>query len=642
MQNTWNILPTKVKLLGILGIIVLLIVGFSLATKPKLPSSQKEVSTTPQSTQKVTNLVPKPSDAGKRIEGQIIVKFKPNVTEQQIAIYLQPYQAKVTSKIEALHRYVIQVPAGQEDSILKKLSDDQLVEDAEPDYEIQADFVPNDPLYTSQWGLSNKGQAIKTITGKAGADVKAELAWNVTKGNNVKVAVIDSGINLNHPDFAGQIVGQKVYITSSVEDMFGHGTHVAGAIAALGNNSQGITGVCPECKLLIAKALNDQGTGSSSNVASAMTWAADQGAKVINISAGGNIPTQTIQDAVAYATGKGVVVVSSAGNEGDTIMTYPGAFDSVVSVAATDNKDLLASFSTRGTWVKVAAPGVNMMSTFPTHTFVLQNQQVKMNNDFLSGTSMAAPIVSGVVGLIWASPYGTTNTAVTQRLYTTADKISGTGTYWEYGRINAAKAVGAGEVAPTAVPTKATTTPTNVPTQAEPTDEPTTAVPTDELLSPTPTGPLPTFTCLGACVTPSPSVSAATPTPILGQGGQVPSDHPAKQCKKGLLSGGSPCKTHKSSHGGLLQLIIQILQAIFGLLGIGGGSGANPSTPAPTVAVIPTTEPQITTPPIDQITPTEEPEPTEEPTPTEELTPTVEPTPTGGLTNASFPSRRGD
>jgi thermitase len=663
----------------IVGIIaVILLIGIIFVRSA--PKKEQPIQAPPQSTEKVTNLVPKPSSPGKRIEGQIVVKFKANLTDVQINQYLQSYQAKIIKKIEGINRYVIQVPAGQEDTVLQQLSKDQIIENAEPDYEMHADFVPNDPLFSSQWGLANTGQAILTKSGKSGADIKAETAWNVTRGNGIKVAVIDSGINLNHPDFVGQIVAQRAYVANTVEDDYGHGTHVAGAIAALGNNAQGVTGVCPECKLIIAKVLDGQGTGSSSNVAAAMVWAADQGAKVINISAGGKSPTQTMQDAVDYVNSKGGIVVCSAGNDGDTVMTYPSALDSVVSVAATDNKDLLASFSTRGTWVKVAAPGVDIMSTLPTHTFNLQTQEpLKTTNDYLSGTSMAAPIVSGVLGLVWASPYGTSNTAVIQRLYTTADKTSGTGTYWAYGRVNAAKAVGADAV-----------TPTPEPTQLSPTAFPT------EGATPTVSAPLPTFTCLGACVTVSPSpalspteeehltaeptepsVPQAIPTPAIGT--FIESIFKTKNCPgtPGLMSafnkkGGKYGEKGGYSKGGkggyqkggykkggygnannckkqalleqLAKLITQLLAILF------GQPQPQPApAPVPTPEISPTCTPRpacLDATPACQIPITDDmcppPSPTSELSPTEEPTLTEEPSPTQDISQNSFPSKRGD
>lgn len=499
MENTnppqQHLLPLNVKLLGLGAALAIVIIGIFIASIATRPSHQGQPAPTPslqKSTAPVTNLIPKPSGQQKIVEGQIIVRFKDGVSSGQINIDLQQYQAKIIRQIPALHRTVIQVPTGQEDLVLQKLSQDKLIEEAEPDQVMHADFTPNDPLYPQQWGLANTGQSIENRTGQPGDDIKAERAWDITRGNGVKVAVIDSGIDLNHPDFAGKIIAQKIYITDTLDDQYGHGTHVAGAIAGTGNNGQGITGVCPECQLMIAKALNDQGIGPESGIAEAITWAVDNGAKVINISAGGDKLTQTIQAAIDYAHANGSIIVCSSGNNGDTIKTYPAALDSVVSVAATDNRDQLASFSTYGSWVKVAAPGTNMMSTLPTHAFSLQRETtpaLSTTYDFLSGTSMSAPIVSGTLALIWASPYGTSNTAVINRLYTTADKIAGTGLYWAYGRINAAKAVGAD-----ATPTQPTST--NTPLSIDP---------TMQLDTPTPTPPSPSFTCLGACITPSPS-----------------------------------------------------------------------------------------------------------------------------------------
>jgi thermitase len=582
-----NVVPLNVKLLGLGAALAILFIGIFIASVSTRSSSQKQPTPTPH---QVTNLVPKPSHRPSRVEGQIIVKFKDGITSGQINSDLELYQAKIIRQIPALRRTVIQVPAGQEDIILQKLSQDKLIEQAEPNHTMYADFKPNDPLYAQQWGLSNTGQSIGNSKGQAGDDIRVEQAWNVTRGNGVKVAVIDSGIDLNHPDLAGKVIAQNVYATNTIDDQFGHGTHVAGGIVANGNNGQGISGVCPDCKLIIAKALDQQGMGDEAAVAEAITWATDQGAKVINISAGGDTLTSTMQDALTYANSKGSIVVCSAGNDGNSVQTFPAGSDLVVSVAATDNKDKLANFSTYGSWVKVAAPGVDIMSTLPTHAFNLQKESpLATTNDYLSGTSMAAPIVSGTLALIWASPYGTSNTAVINRLYQTADKISGTGTSWKYGRINVSKAVGADN----------TPTPTNpAPTQ---TPEPSFA-PTESIETPTPTPPSPTFTCLGACVTPS-----TTEIPTLVIPTAIP-QHPTPQTINSSIDLSSifqlitqpsqnPCTHHhhhyhhkcrddsRGTQDGLLAILLQLLQQLFTLFG--GGITPPPPGPAPT-ATLPT------------------------------------------------------
>jgi len=389
------------------------------------------------------------------VEGQIVVKFKDGLTDAVITQELVKYKAYVKSRNSAVSTTVITVPVGQEENVRAQLVKDGLVKFAEQDYVMHAQVAPNDTSFANQWGLSNSGQNIKGQTGTAQNDIHAVAAWEVTKGSGVKVAVLDTGIDLSHPEFVGKIAIQKVFNTSSIDDQFGHGTHVAGIIAADTNNSQGIAGTCPECQLMIVKVMDDSGSGPYSLIADGITWSADNGAKVISMSIAGQSFSQLLQDAVNYAWSKGVVIVAAAGNCGGSNfsangctsqnpMEYPGALTNVVSVGNTDNKDQKSVTSNYGSWVKIAAPGTNIFSTLPTHTYAMQpGHGTALNYDYLTGTSMSAPMVAGVAALIWSTPYGTSNQAVVDRLYATADKIAGTGTFWQNGRVNAASAVGA-------------------------------------------------------------------------------------------------------------------------------------------------------------------------------------------------------
>ena len=268
---------------------------------------------------------------------------------------------------------------------------------------------------------------------------------------------MDTGIDQAHPDLP---IGEKVVLqkdftgSGSVNDFYGHGTHVSGIVSATTNNSAGVAGTCPDCRLLNGKVLNDSGSGVYSWITNGIICAADNGAKVINMSLGGSVPSKTLEKAVNYAWGKNVVVVAAAGNSGNPSKTYPGAYTNAIAVAATDNQDNKASFSEYGSWVDVAAPGVNVYSTFPTHPFYLQTEYGRSENyDFGSGTSMATPMTSGVVALIWSTGKYTYASDVRSRLELTADKISGTGTYWLAGRINAGNAVDDSYVLPSPTPT---------------------------------------------------------------------------------------------------------------------------------------------------------------------------------------------
>ncbi len=497
--------------------------------------------------------------------GQILVKFKSDVSAERITKRLGELHASIKSTIIGIGTSVISVPPGKEEEIIQILSHDELVEYAEPDYIQSINMTPNDPSFGLQWGLLNTEQKVDNKKGITTADIDVDKAWDVSTGEGVKVAVIDSGVDTAHPDLAGKIVLQKVFATSSIDDKLGHGTHVAGTIAGVVNNSQGIAGVCPGCQLIIGKALDDDGNGQTGTIAQAITWAVDNGAQVVNLSEGGAQNSQTQASAITYAQGKGAVVVGAAGNSGSQSLFYPAAISSVLSVAATTNLDQKASFSNYGSWVDVASPGQAIYSTLPTHAYNMQQEfpSLKLNYGYLSGTSMATPIVSGIAALVWTTPFGTSQTAVIDRITSTADKIAGTGQYWQYGRVNAAKAVGYTGVTPTAtVPPTATTAPTSAatPVPTGVTVIPTTGVTEEPTEVPLPTtSPTlwvnPTFvcvdsgTCLSAGPTEEPSITGdpdfLTPEPTVP--GQLPDDRELPR------------------HPGLLGLLFALLWFLFQL-----------------------------------------------------------------------------
>jgi len=458
-----KLLNNKLLLIG-LGVIALIgLLFITINATQNLPASAPAPTQTPLQPKAAT--IPPPVK-DKPVPGRIIIKFKPQYTQAQINEHLKQYNASIIKNIEGINQTVVKVPAGQEDTIIKQLQNDPYIQTSQRDYTTHAFFVPNDPGFTVQYALNNTGQAVLGHTGKAQADIRVESAWDVTKGNGVRVAILDTGINLNQPDLAGKVIAGKWFTSggpSSVEDGNGHGTHVAGIIAADTNNGMGVAGVCPGCQLIIVKVLDDSGAGTTSDATAGITWAADQGAKVINMSLGTTDPqTESLYaQAINYALSKGAIVVAAAGNDGTNEPNYPAAVPGVVSVAATTNTDQKASYSNYGSSVQIAAPGDNILSTGPTHSFQLEPFGYNFSSPYmyLSGTSMAAPVVSGVAALVASTSYGTTAQALINRLYTTADKIAGTGSFWTNGRIDAAAAVGP---APTAIPapTAALITPT--------------------------------------------------------------------------------------------------------------------------------------------------------------------------------------
>lgn len=390
---------------------------------------------------------------GSHVAGQILVKFR---DDRAAAGVLRQHGLSDGPGVGSTGARLINVPAGRELQLISALSRNPAVEYAEPDEVVTA--TTDDPFFDRQYALQNDGLSFKstggtvTVTGgDAGDDVDAVEAWAVTRGGGTRVAIIDSGVAIDHEDISQTVVARANFSDTIIRegnpddnekyDKYGHGTHVAGIVAAE-HNTVGVAGVCPECTILDAKVLNDTGSGSTSRIVDGIDWAVDNGAKVINMSLGQRVSNRTLEAAVNNAWNAGVVIVAAAGNGGTQAKVYPGAYANVIAVAATDNKDNKASFSTYGKWVDVAAPGVNVYSTFPFHTTVLGTQNNRAPRyDVESGTSMASPIVAAVAALAWSAEADATNETVRKKVEETAEKIGGTGTNWAHGRVNAHDAV---------------------------------------------------------------------------------------------------------------------------------------------------------------------------------------------------------
>ncbi|MBU2264087.1 S8 family peptidase [Patescibacteria group bacterium] len=226
--------------------------------------------------------------------------------------------------------------------------------------------------------------------------IDAELVWpGGNTANPVKVGIIDTGISNNHPDLTANVKGgvNTINPRKSWNDDNGHGSHVAGIVAAL-NNTIGVVGVGPAADLYAIKALNAAGSGYLSDVIEGIQWAMTNGMQVINMSLGTDSDIQSFHDAVAAAKGTGVVVVAAAGNSGGSVI-YPAAYPEAIAVSATDKNNVIASWSNRGPEIDLAAPGVSIYSTYKGTGYAT-----------LSGTSMAAPHVAGSVALVLNTPVG--------------------------------------------------------------------------------------------------------------------------------------------------------------------------------------------------------------------------------------------
>ncbi len=286
--------------------------------------------------------------------------------------------------------------------------------------------LPNDPLLPAQYGFDIMGTS---------------QIWQQQPGRSeIVVAVIDSGVDGQHPEFQGQLLEgfdftQKPPVPGGQVDGYGHGTHVAGVIGARANNGQGVAGLAPGCKILPVRIFNNWGHSESGRSAAAVIWAVDHGAKVINASWGSPSDSQSTREAIDYALSKDVVFVAAVGNSGNDDPKYPGALDTAIGVSATNADDRWASFSTFGEWVDLAAPGKAVLSTFP----------VQKGNGYkiMEGTSMAAPHVSAAAALV-RSQYPDWNVAqVRAQLERTAKDVimKGKDKYAGHGRVDVARAV---------------------------------------------------------------------------------------------------------------------------------------------------------------------------------------------------------
>ncbi len=308
---------------------------------------------------------------------------------------------------------------------------DYLAQKIKPSVVKTASRMFNDPDMKLQYGLDN---------------INADKAWSTTTGNSeVIIAVVDTGVDLSHPDLQENLVNgySTVKGTSSPNDDNGHGTHVAGIVAALSNNSRGVAGLAPKCKVMPIKVLSAKGDGNDSDIAEGVVWAVDHGAKIINLSLGGSGAGRTLENAMLYAYNSNVLVIAAMGNNGKKVKTYPAAFKNIIAVGATDIKNKIAPFSNYGEWISVSAPGLKIHSTFPTYKVELSRYNLSSSYAVLSGTSMAVPFVAGLAALIMSKNKDLNRAEVRKKIETGCNDIESPG-FDEFsgaGLIDASKAL---------------------------------------------------------------------------------------------------------------------------------------------------------------------------------------------------------
>lgn len=332
------------------------------------------------------------------VEGEILVKYKTSMT---ISAQRNAIEREGHKRLGGLGRGISRVKLTSTQDMKRAIADfksDPNVEFAQPNYIYKATALPNDPKLGQLWALRNTGQTIAKAgkdapysvnnPGMAGKDMRLEYAWNnITDCSSVIVAVLDTGVNYNHSDLAANMwdggASYPYHGSNFIEsnndpmDTNGHGTHVAGTIGAVGNNGVGGVGVCWRAKLMAVRVLDTMGSGTTSSLINGIYFAVDNGAKVLNMSLGGDSYDALYSAAIDYAQTHGALIVAAAGNEGtnnESVASYPCNFpqDNVICVAALTQTYALASFSNYGTTsVDVGAPGVNIFSNWPgTHTTI--------------------------------------------------------------------------------------------------------------------------------------------------------------------------------------------------------------------------------------------------------------------------------
>lgn len=310
--------------------------------------------------------------------------------------------------------YIFRSTSMETPQMVEYFNQRQNVEYAEPNFILMQNEAngPNDLLYQEnyQWNLPAIG---------------TEQGWNITRGKEqIEIAIIDTGVDLDHPELKNRIVSGYNVIDEKQEpdDDNGHGTHVAGIIASETNNGEGVAGMTWFSKIMPVKAMGAKGYGTTFDIAKGIIWAVDHGADVINMSLGNYQPSKVLEEAVRYAYDNNVVMVSAAGNDGSNQPTYPSAYPEVLSVAAVDYNGNRANFSNYGDYIDIAAPGVNIPSTFFNAQYAA-----------LSGTSMAAPHVAGLAALIKSANPDLKSSQVINIIKTSAIDLGEQGKDIDYG-----------------------------------------------------------------------------------------------------------------------------------------------------------------------------------------------------------------
>ena len=351
---------------------------------------------------------------------QLLVQRASEITDIEARALLASHGADEDASIPQIRTHVIRVPEEAAERVQRALLRSGKFEVVEADGVATAEAMPNDTYIPSSWHLYK---------------IDAPGAWLTTAGSSaVTIAVLDSGVDGLHPDLKANMVAGYNFVASNTNtsDVQGHGTKVAGAAAAVGNNLMGVAGIAFRSRIMPLVVMNSSGYAMYSNMAKAMIHAADRGVRVINISISGATSSSTLQNAVNYAWNRGAVVFAAAGNSNTSAATYPAACANVIAVGATDSNDVRASYSNYGSWIDITAPGNGIYTTLRGGTY-----------GTASGTSLATPVAAGVAALMVAVNPALTATQLSTRIRSSARDLGTAGfdNIYGAGRVDANRAV---------------------------------------------------------------------------------------------------------------------------------------------------------------------------------------------------------
>lgn len=351
--------------------------------------------------------------------GRVLVMPRAGLSDKVLDKLLRENGGGQSRRIGKTALRVVDVPSGQAQRLVERLARHPHLKFVELDHRVGPDLQTNDPLLGSQWHLSQVG---------------APAAWDAARGTGVTIAILDTGVDGAHPDLVDRLVaGWNIYDNNAnTADVHGHGTAVAGSAAATMNNGSGVASVAGESRIMPVRISAPDGYAYWSTVAQGITWAADRGAKVANVSYGGVTGSASVQSAAQYMKSKGGLVVVAAGNNGIAESIAPTT--AMITVSATDSADMRASWSSFGSFVSLAAPGVGIYTTTRGGGY-----------GAWSGTSFASPVTAGVVSLVMSANPLLAAAEVEQLLYTTARDLGAAGRddVFGWGRVDAAAAVSA-------------------------------------------------------------------------------------------------------------------------------------------------------------------------------------------------------